>query len=225
MKRRFVFCSSTDDGSLPSRIGHCLADRAKKGFNILYGVGVGEISDMNVPNVFRDLPLVGYDIMQLNESYWTWVDTVIGKADVVGVRVALVPTWGSWITVGVAIFTRTTRCIPKIRGGDNNATRPPRHEISAGKANQTSTNIMDYGTIFNALAFSMYDAEKALLPTGLESFNPYHATTFRFDTAPRPSLPSTSFGNETWLNVDGSQTDHAVVTRTNGQKPGDQWVP
>ncbi|PBK95175.1 hypothetical protein ARMGADRAFT_1163817 [Armillaria gallica] len=84
-------------------------------------------------------------------------------------------------------------------------------------------NIMDYGTIFNALAFSMYDAEKALLPTGLESFNPYHATTFSFDTAPRPSLPSTSFGNETWLKVDGSQTDHAVVTRTNGQKPGDQW--
>ncbi len=105
-----MFCSSTDDGSLPSHIGHCLADRAKKGFNILYGVGVAEISDMTVPNVFRDLPLVGYDIMQLNERYWTWVDTVIGKADVVGVRVALVPTWGSWITVGVAIFTRTTRC-------------------------------------------------------------------------------------------------------------------
>ncbi len=39
-------------------------------------------------------------------------------------------------------------------------------------------NITDYGTIFNALAFSMYDAEKVLLPTGLESFNPYHATTF-----------------------------------------------
>ncbi|PBK95174.1 hypothetical protein ARMGADRAFT_1077934 [Armillaria gallica] len=67
MKRRFVFCSSNDDGSLPSHIGHCLADRAKKGFNILYGVGVAEISDMTVPNVFRDLPLVGYDIMQLNE--------------------------------------------------------------------------------------------------------------------------------------------------------------
>lgn len=38
-------------------------------------------------------------------------------------------------------------------------------------------NIADYRSIFNTLAYSVYDTEKVLLPKGLEPFNLYHATT------------------------------------------------
>ncbi|PBK95173.1 hypothetical protein ARMGADRAFT_1028569 [Armillaria gallica] len=85
--------------------------------------------------------------------------------------------WQNWPaphavnTTNVAVFDgfigKRYVGIPEIMGGDTNAFWPPRHDISAaeeGKGNQTHMNITDYRTIFNALAYSVYDTEKALLP-------------------------------------------------------------
>ncbi|SJL15102.1 uncharacterized protein ARMOST_18585 [Armillaria ostoyae] len=104
---------------------------------------------MTVPNVFEDLSLILRS---------TRVDTVIDKADAVGVRIALVPTWESWITGGwqdlpaphavnttnAAVFSgfigKRYVGIPESMGGDTNTSWPPRREISTierSKANQT----------------------------------------------------------------------------------------
>ncbi|PBK73258.1 hypothetical protein ARMSODRAFT_1014843 [Armillaria solidipes] len=188
-------------------VEHYFVDRAKKHLKWRRCSGHG----MTVLNVFEDLPFVDYDFTQLNERYWTWITGGWQNS----------PAPHAVSTTNAAVFDgfigKRYVGIPEVTGGDTNGFWPPRHEMSAvdeGIANQTHMNIADHRTIFNALAYSVYDTEKALLPEDLEPFNLCHATKSWFDTAPGPSLRSTWFGNEAWLKMDGSQTGHAIVTRT-----------
>ena len=70
-----------------------LADRAAKGFTAIQVMGISEFDGLTVPNRNGDLPLNDLDPTRPNDAYWRHVDTVIARANGLGLWVALLPTW------------------------------------------------------------------------------------------------------------------------------------
>ncbi|MFD0670634.1 glycoside hydrolase family 140 protein [Cohnella sp. GCM10027633] len=83
-----------------------LVNRAERKFNVIQAVALAELEGLTVPNAYGRLPLRadgagGFDPTQPDTdagpggySYWDHVDYVIGKAEELGMYVALLPTWG-----------------------------------------------------------------------------------------------------------------------------------
>jgi len=93
-----------------------LEDRAKKGFTVIQVVALAEMDGLNEPNAYGHRPLVNNDPTHPDvkegaaNDYWDHVDYVLNKAESLGLRIALLPTWsdkwakGKW-GVGPEIFT------------------------------------------------------------------------------------------------------------------------
>ena len=71
-----------------------LRNRAAKGFNVIQAVALAELDGLRTPNAYGDLPLIDLDPARPNEAYFRHVDWIVGRANGLGLRVALLPTWG-----------------------------------------------------------------------------------------------------------------------------------
>lgn len=71
-----------------------LEDRAAKGFTIIQAVALAELSGLEVPNPYGEIPLIDQDPAKPNENYFEHVDYIVNKANSLGMVVALLPTWG-----------------------------------------------------------------------------------------------------------------------------------
>ena len=94
-----------------------LDDRASKGFAMLFVTGVSQTGYLYSRYIFviwqisvtdsvirlmdsnraRNLPTIDGDLTKPNEPYWAHVDTVVEMAYQKGIRVAMVPAWGSYV--------------------------------------------------------------------------------------------------------------------------------
>ena len=71
-----------------------LRTRAAQGFNVIQAVALAEFDGLRVPNAYGVLPLHGEDPTRPNEAYFQHVDWIVGHAASLGLRRALLPTWG-----------------------------------------------------------------------------------------------------------------------------------
>ena len=84
--------------------------RADQGYNVIQAVALAEFDGLTVPNAYGDLPLVERDPLRPattpgsdptsapSYDYWDHVDFVVNEAEKRGLYVALLPTWGRWVT-------------------------------------------------------------------------------------------------------------------------------
>ncbi|GKZ25823.1 hypothetical protein AbraCBS73388_001634 [Aspergillus brasiliensis] len=230
-----------------TEVEYYLADRAAKGFNVIYGTILAEEDGLTVPNQNGDLPFIDYDPRKPNEPYFHWIDTVIDMAAKYRITIALVPAWGRWVNEGwhgppvvlnisnAAIFGsyigQRYAGLPKIIGGDSNRwwTHMDMDDMSQPLTNRTP-DIIDSGPVFNELANAIYRAEAPMLQSrGLRPFMTYHGTSAWFSAFP-DSTASAMYGNETWLSMDGVQTGHSDINISQSHSFYNldymyQWVP
>jgi hypothetical protein len=74
-----------------------LSNRAGKGFNVVQCVLLSEINGLTEPNANGDVPLIDLDPTRPNEKYFQHVDEVVNMATSMGIYMAILPTWGSWV--------------------------------------------------------------------------------------------------------------------------------
>ena len=82
-----------------------LKDRASKGFTAIQAVILAELDGLAVPNRMGHLPLKDRDPSQPNEDYFRDVDSVVDRANDLGLAMAILPTWGRWWHDKDAVFT------------------------------------------------------------------------------------------------------------------------
>lgn len=86
-----------------------LADRARKGFNVIQAVVLAELDGLHTPNPYGDAPLIGDDPARPNERYFEHVDYIVAKANELGMYVGMLPTWGDKFNkrwgIGPEVFT------------------------------------------------------------------------------------------------------------------------
>lgn len=75
---------------------HYLDTRAKQGFTALMAVGLAELDGVGEPSAEGHLPLINRDPAQLNPPYWQHVVWVIDQANLRGLQVGFLPSWGCW---------------------------------------------------------------------------------------------------------------------------------
>lgn len=77
-----------------------LENRAKKGFTVIQAVALAELDGLNTPNPYGHRPLINNDPLRPDvkegpqNDYWDHVDFIVAKAEQLGLRVGLLPTWG-----------------------------------------------------------------------------------------------------------------------------------
>jgi hypothetical protein len=85
-----------------------LANRARKGFNVIQAVALAEFDGLHTPNTYGEYALVDDDPTGPNEAYFQHLDYVIRAAAAHGIYVALLPTWGDKVAhlwgVGPIVF-------------------------------------------------------------------------------------------------------------------------
>ncbi len=88
-----------------------LANRQRKGFNVIQVMTLIEQDGLNTPNVYGERPLVNNDPAQPDEAYFTRLDDALALAEQHGLYVCLLPTWADKVTlewgVGPVIFNPT----------------------------------------------------------------------------------------------------------------------
>jgi len=83
-----------------------LRHRAAQGFTVIQAVVLAEVDGLVTPNAYGHLPLHDKDPTRPNEDYFRHVDWVIAKANSLGLRVGLLPTWGSYWHSKKVIFNK-----------------------------------------------------------------------------------------------------------------------
>ena len=89
-----------------------LAIRASQGFNAIQAVALAELDGVTDPNAYGDLPLINKDPRKpaitpganpANKEaydYWDHVDYIVDQANLRGIYIALLPSWGRWVNSG-----------------------------------------------------------------------------------------------------------------------------
>jgi hypothetical protein len=177
-----------------------LANRAAKGFTVIQAVVLAERQGLDEPNAYGDLPLIDRDPAQPNTAYFEHVDFIVQAAELLGLVVAMLPTWGAYwkhndkhcvFTVenahafGRFLGARYREApIVWVLGGDNN--------------------------IENDAERAIIDAMAAGLKAGDGGD---HLMTFH----PRgPGLSSVQFHQAEWLDFNMNQSSHAARDHDNG---------
>ena len=81
---------------------HYLEDRAAKGFTVIQAVALSPIEGVLEPNAYGHVPLQYEDpsrpaVMEgPDNDYWDHVDYVVRRANELGMRIGLLPTWGRY---------------------------------------------------------------------------------------------------------------------------------
>jgi hypothetical protein len=85
-----------------------LANRRRKGFNVIQAVALAEFDGLHTPNAYGEYALLDDDPTRPNEAYFQHVDYVIRQAAAHGIYVAFLPTWGDKVAhlwgVGPIVF-------------------------------------------------------------------------------------------------------------------------
>ena len=76
-----------------------LQARAAQGFTVIEAVVLAE-HGFDVPNPYGDLPLGNNDLTQPVEGYFQHVDWIVARANVLGLTVGMLPTWGDKWNLG-----------------------------------------------------------------------------------------------------------------------------
>jgi hypothetical protein len=71
-----------------------LQDRAAKGFTVVQAVVLAELDGLTEPNPYGHIPLDGGDPTKPKEAYFEHVDWIVNKANALGLRIGMLPTWG-----------------------------------------------------------------------------------------------------------------------------------
>src|SRR5688500_1317105 len=71
-----------------------LKNRADKQFTVIQAVVLAELDGLNDPNPYGHKPLAGNDPTKPNEDYFKHVDSIVNKAEKLGLFVGMLPTWG-----------------------------------------------------------------------------------------------------------------------------------
>jgi Protein of unknown function (DUF4038)/Putative collagen-binding domain of a collagenase len=82
-----------------AEIDHYLEIRAAQGFNVIQVVGLSEIAELRA-NALGQTPLLEQNPRTPNPDYWTLLDWVLGRAERLGLYIALLPTWADKVTPG-----------------------------------------------------------------------------------------------------------------------------
>ncbi len=77
-----------------------MRNRAGKGFTVIQAVIVSELDGLTFPNMEGNLPFGDFDPRQPDEGYFELVDFAVKKAEELGLVLALLPTWHSWVLPG-----------------------------------------------------------------------------------------------------------------------------
>ncbi len=80
-------------------IDHYLEIRAAQGFNVIQVVGLSEQGELRA-NALGQTPLLEKNPPTPNPDYWTLLDWVLGRAERLGLHIALLPTWADKVTPG-----------------------------------------------------------------------------------------------------------------------------
>ncbi|HAK97462.1 MAG TPA: hypothetical protein DCM87_21355 [Planctomycetes bacterium] len=84
-----------------------LQNRAKKGFTVIQAVALAELDGHTDPNPYGHLPLVDLDPAKPAvkdgpaNDYWDHVDYIVAKAEVLGLFIGFLPTWGRYWHDGI----------------------------------------------------------------------------------------------------------------------------
>ncbi len=77
-----------------------LKDRAAKGYTVIQAVALGELDGLRTPNAYGHQPFVSLDTLEPlvkegpQNDYWDQVDYIVDRAESLGLRIGLLPTWG-----------------------------------------------------------------------------------------------------------------------------------
>lgn len=80
----------------PSEVERYLEDRATKGFTVLQVMMVGTDDEFKVSDSVGGMAFEEGDPGRPNEAYFRRVDAIVAKANSMGIRVAIAPTWGNY---------------------------------------------------------------------------------------------------------------------------------
>jgi len=130
-----------------------LQDRASKGFTVIQAVALGELDGLGAGNAYGHRPLLDGDparpaiVDGPANDYWDHVDYIVGRAEALGLRIGMLPTWGDkwnkkWGS-GPEVFTPTNaevygewlgqrygqRAIIWILGGDRPIESDAHHDV------------------------------------------------------------------------------------------------
>jgi hypothetical protein len=87
-----------------------LEKRASQGFTVIQAVALSELNGLVDPNAYGDLPLIDKDPSRPAVTpgsdpgdreaydYWDHVEYIVDQANARGLYVALLPSWGSWVS-------------------------------------------------------------------------------------------------------------------------------
>jgi hypothetical protein len=189
-----------------------LKTRSGQGYTVVQAVALAELDGLTEPNAYGHLPLVDKDparpattaganpARKGEYDYWDHVDYIVDEANRNGIYVGLLPTWGSWVVKNPrkdeSIFTTASaqtygeflgkrygrKGIIWILGGD----RSPEGVEDIWRA-------MAKGIAIGVAGREDYDAV-------LMGFHPRGGAT-----------SSTSFHNDSWLDVNMQQTGHGLA--------------
>ncbi|ORY25529.1 hypothetical protein BCR39DRAFT_543890 [Naematelia encephala] len=205
-----------------------LRNRAAKGFNVVMIVLFAEHGQLDFPNRFGQWPFEGGskpDLSKPNLVYYEFVDWVIELASSLGLRVALVPTWGRYINGGYYkgpfLFTDQTAYsfgkfvgqrypyLPYILGGDSNRFWNADMRDAAAQGQDISKLPMtDYGHLTEAMARGLFEGEQThSLLSSYKTFIIYHSAQIWLPQGPE-STGSAQFPDADWLTMDACQSGH-----------------
>lgn len=197
-----------------------LQDRARKGFNVIQVVATGKLDyeGLKAANRAGELPFINADPVQPNPRYFAHVDWVVDRAAQYGIRVAMLPIWGTFLTGHPPVFDGVKaeqygrwlaqryrgKDVIWVLGGDMNPIQPNLQERRADASIGYSTTI-DYRAVFDAMAKGIIAGD------GGRPFITYHPSCCSpiATAAPRMSL---YFGDRDWFALSMLQSSHLQAT-------------
>ncbi|HBY64403.1 MAG TPA: hypothetical protein DEH78_31670 [Solibacterales bacterium] len=178
-----------------------LRDRARKGFTVIQAVVLAELGGLDVPNPYGHLPLEDRDPTKPVEAYFAHVDHIVDRAAALGLRMAMLPTWGRY-------WSRRDPKLPTIFNADNARV----YGRYLGKRYREKPIIWVLGGDEDART----PGERAVIDAmaeGLAEGGSKHLRTFH----PRgPGQSSLHLNDAPWLDFHMSQSSHAARDHDNG---------
>jgi hypothetical protein len=175
-----------------------LTNRKEKGFTVIQAVVISQTSNCTTPNAYGDVALVDKDPTQPNEAYFKHVDSIVNKAEELGLFIGMLPTWGSYWTGNNPIFTpESARSFGRYLA--NRYQDKPIIWILGGDENIRNKNQHD---IIDSLASGLREIHDG---SQLMTFHPRG-----------PGLSSPQLHSEEWLDFNMFQSSHAAHDHDTG---------
>jgi uncharacterized protein DUF4038/collagenase-like protein with putative collagen-binding domain len=200
-----------------------LRDRARKGFNVIQAVATGKLDfeGLRRANRYGEAPFVDANPARPNPRYFEHIDWVVDRAARYGIRMAMLPAWGSTLVNGsksqvfnVANAEEYGRWIARryrgkgviwVLGGD---TPPVFFKSVAVTQNDQGEfkslidkTLVDYRPVYDAMAKGIIAGE------GGDPFITYHPAVVSPSGAAIPRM-SLYFGDRDWFDMSMLQSSH-----------------